>query len=398
MQKTEHDIPAREYRATLKFRTSGSNSPSESRIENDASIKRMDVYIFDEDGNQVNHCVMSDTEIAEGAFLQEEESGTRRYYLFLANLGNNTADYYSGLHAEQFRNGDGDISLEENYSKNRLMMGGSAKCFFEGDEDIAVDMFRYQYKIELGTITAGFEDPSFFDKDIFVKRIVMTNNFNICTLTKGSIIEDNGMPELLFGKRYTFGFELLGGVHNGYKAGYDPHFYDSISLQSPREERYNIVYPILINRNLVSQKRVMNVTATGELADATVHEFNNTGGQICSSSDKDMPHVLDVNKTFYGMVGCPDGTLDKLYDEAAPKLVIEVTIDGEVYYYPIQLNHPQPNTDYRISNITLGSTGSEYSNLYPIWGTNNKTKSTYIDWHECKEDRVIDNITVGVTY
>ena len=44
--------------------------------------------------------------------------------------------------------------------------------------------------------------------------------------------------------------------------------------------------------------------------------------------------------------------------------MIELSIDGMSWFYPIPLIHPQPNTVYRIDNITIKDFGSEYSNFY----------------------------------
>ena len=49
---------------------------------------------------------------------------------------------------------------------------------------------------------------------------------------------------------------------------------------------------------------------------------------------------------------------------AFPKLVVELSVDGVSYFYPIQMYYPQPNTVYSIEQITLKSAGSNYSNFY----------------------------------
>ena len=46
------------------------------------------------------------------------------------------------------------------------------------------------------------------------------------------------------------------------------------------------------------------------------------------------------------------------------RLIVELLIDGQSSFYPIEISMPQPNTIYEIENITIRSAGSEYSNFY----------------------------------
>ena len=56
------------------------------------------------------------------------------------------------------------------------------------------------------------------------------------------------------------------------------------------------------------------------------------------------------------------------------KLVIAVSIDGELFFYPIRLDFLQPNMTYRIRNISLRGEPSLYSNFYE-WSLTTHTES-----------------------
>ena len=73
-----------------------------------------------------------------------------------------------------------------------------------------MDLYRYVYRIELGSITADFDDPELMNKDIFVKRVVLTNVYNIFPVENGSFPYSCGTAESLFGAIRTFDFELFG--------------------------------------------------------------------------------------------------------------------------------------------------------------------------------------------
>lgn len=84
-----------------------------------------------------------------------------------------------------------------------------------------------------------------------------------------------------------------------------------------------------------------------------------------------MNTTIDVNKTLTGLVAnytsAPKPLNVGIYDQDNTlKLVIEVEVDGTTMFYPIQILQPQPNTLYRIENITLKGAPSPYCNVYPV--------------------------------
>ena len=71
--------------------------------------------------------------------------------------------------------------------------------------------------------------------------------------------------------------------------------------------------------------------------------------------------------------------------------MIELSIDGESWFYPIPVIYPQPNTVYKIDNITIKDYGSEYSNFSPIKYVVDYNISV-ADWYEVN----INNMNVGI--
>ena len=57
------------------------------------------------------------------------------------------------------------------------------------------------------------------------------------------------------------------------------------------------------------------------------------------------------------------------------KMVIAVSIDGEMYFYPIRLDCLQPNTTYKIRNISLRGKPTLYSNFYE-WSLSTHSENT----------------------
>ena len=104
----------------------------------------------------------------------------------------------------------------------------------------------------------------------------------------------------------------------------------------------------------------------------------------------------EVHGGFYGFMGRGVFNEYSIVSEYKnqniyPKLVIELSIDGESWFYPIPVIYPQPNTVYKIDNITIKDYGSEYSNFSPIKYVVDYNISV-ADWYEVN----INNMNVGI--
>ena len=75
-----------------------------------------------------------------------------------------------------------------------------------------------------------------------------------------------------------------------------------------------------------------------------------------------------------------------------PKLVIELSVDGTSYFYPMLMSCTQPNTVYKLDKITIKSQGSPYSNFFVKYYSMDASLSVQ-DWDEV----TISNIDTGYT-
>ena len=156
-------------------------------------------------------------------------------------------------------------------------------------------------------------------------------------------------------------------------------------------------FPFMINSNYQKDPGVLNVDAEGILKDITHHSYDNTVGEglIVNSGDMTESHSINVGKCFYGFMGRGTFSNYSIVSEYKsqniyPKIVIELSIDGQSWFYPIPLIYPQPNTIYKIDNITVRDYGSEYSNFY-IQKYAADFVITVSDWNELS----VENMNVG---
>ena len=73
------------------------------------------------------------------------------------------------------------------------------------------------------------------------------------------------------------------------------------------------------------------------------------------------------------------------------KLVIEVEIDGKTYFYPYRAMNLQPNSIYKVRNISLRGIGSDYSNFYVKKYSGEISPVTITGWDELE----VSNIDMG---
>ncbi len=338
----------------------------------DDNIEVVDLYIFDSEGNNLEHYALSDKELSERKIHIQRKSGVTEHYLFLANLDKETSEWLAGLTADEFsENSKGHIPISaDNFRRDKLVMGGTAKMEYIKDTTITVDMYRYQSRLDLEKITVDFEDEELMSKDVYVKNIIIANSFNAFMFMNRKLTF--GTPGALFGYHYGFTDAGFGGNMTGYTAGVSLHssWWATVSLEGATGKLAET--PLyLVNGNIQKEEGVLNIDAPESLYDATVQSYDNAAGegQVCSSTDSGISHTLNVGKTFYFMSGQFNRSYSDIictYEEQdyIIKLIIELSIDGETFFYPIQMLWTQPNTNYKIDTITIKSKGSKYSNFF----------------------------------
>lgn len=364
----------------------------------DDKIEGIDLYIFDSEGNNLEHYALSDKELSEKKMHIQRKSGVTENYLFLANLDSETAEWLAGLTADEFsENAKGHIPLSAgNFSPHKIVMGGTAKVEYIKDTIITVDMYRYQSRLDLDKIVVDFEDEELMNKDVFVKNIIIANSFNALMFMDWRF--PFGNPGSLFGYHYGFTDAGFGGNMTGYTAGVSLHssWWATVSLEGASGKLAET--PLyLINGNIQKKEGVLNIDAPESLYEATIQSYDIAAGegQVCSAADPEISHTLKIGKSFYFMSGKFNRTYSDIvctYDEQdyTIKLIIELSIDDETHFYPIQMLWIQPNTNYKIDTITIKSKGSKYSNFYEK-SFEVSFPFAVVEW----EDVSIGNIEVG---
>ncbi len=345
-------------------------------------IHRIDAYEWDYNAysswsGTPKHFVLTNTEIQNGTFHVQNPTNARKGYLFYANLSPEIAEKIATTICTQL-SGIKIRSSDWFTETSGIPMGGELFVEYDADKSVDVSLERFFFRIDVGEIKADFEDPSWYDRDIFVKNIALINVPNIMAPISNnfSYFDVRHAGTYIFGrcvtpevdKPFFGGLEKVNVGYDGWGGStsytcWDPNTGSSISGIS-----------FLMNEhNSYTGEGVLNIDTTEAWATNTLHSYDidNGEGRLCSSTNPSLSHVLTVNKSFYGMHGNLQygnyGTLStKSNQNYYTKLVVELSVDGTTYFYPIQVYRPQHNTAYRINRITLKSAGSEYANFFEI--------------------------------
>ena len=351
--------------------------------ETDDFIDRIDMYEYNKDGDMIRHEFWHDSEGLDLSTINPKSYDlydNDHTWVFLANLDPDSAEYLAGLNADEIGNmPTGIIPLSAgNFRLHKPIMGGTAEADFRKDETISVVLYRYLTRIEISNIKADFDDLSLYDKEIKIKKIALTNYTNALRLLNSSAKDVGGSDQNVLGVGYTkFSNPAFGNLY---------HMENSCNEWEMKNSRFEDgknsldlsqyggkgkllkQYPYILNRNMKLQKGELHLDAEYDQHIASVHEFAENEGILCSPTDKTLSNVLAVNKVFYTIpVDWSYGHV--LYANWASqddiqKLVIEVDIDGTSYFYIISLAELNAGMIYKVGNINLKSLGSEYSNIY----------------------------------
>ena len=365
-------------------------------------LQRLDLYVFHEDEPLLDeHIVLEPDPTGITTYSFKEKKGERIGVLAIGNLDEDTAEFLEGKTLTQLSE---DYEMEtmivlsaNNFATDRIVMVGARDYSFNDDGTVEIELRRLMYRVDVGKITVAPENEELLGKEIYVKNIALTNICNYFVPIKSDAIGHFYSWYLFFGNEYDM-TGAFGGVDHGFEfyrnapKGWTPN--GSFTLEGPGI--LNGTFPYMINSNYQKDPGVLNIDATGVLKDGTYQEYDITSGEglIVMSGDMAESHSMEVGKCFYGYMG--RGTYE--YDIVSeyknqsfcPKLVIELSIDGESWFYPIPIIHPQPNTVYKIDNITIKDYGSEYSNFFPLKYVVDFSV-TVTDWSKI----TIDNLNVG---
>lgn len=335
------------------------------------NVDRLDVYYFDSNGNSIAHETFYGEKALNNRLSFTMRYGTSMNFIFWANLPEELAGYLSRMSRGAILS-KATFPLEEMDRMDYPIMCASTSVYFSEDKDITVELYRYTYAIEVGSITADFEEESMKNKRINVKRIVLTNCSNECDLLHTSSYDTRSA---MYGSIKTFDYEIFGGGNQGYAPG-QPIFSGGSSFSLEYDgvtEEWSEKYKYILNNNINnSTAGRININSTNAASELTTITFDNSSGEgvIGVMDDKSLNTIMTVNNIVYGLPANYDKPLPMdggvSAQDNTPKLVIEVNIEGETMFYPIQIPAPQPNTLYHIENITLKGAPSPYCNIYPV--------------------------------
>ena len=384
--------------------------------ETDDFIDRIDMYEYNKDGDMIRHEFWHDSEGLDLSTINPKSYDlydNDHTWVFLANLDPDSAEYLAGLNADEIGNmPTGIIPLSAgNFRLHKPIMGGTAEADFRKDETISVVLYRYLTKIEISNIKADFDDPSLYDKEIKIKKIALTNYTNALRLLNSSAKDVGGSDQNVLGVGYTkFSNPAFGNLY---------HMENSCNEWEMKNSRFEDgknsldlsqyggkgklleQYPYILNRNMKLQKGELHLDAEYDQYIASVHEFAENEGILCSSTDKTLSHTVTVDKVFYTIpvewhfTSILYGSLTSQDD--IQKLVIEVDFDGTSYFYIISLAELNAGMIYKVGTINLKSLGSEYSNIYEEKVDPNNEAATTIsgvgEWSETE----LSEMNVGYT-
>ncbi len=402
---TLSDNDAEEQYLTIKI---VSDMPQTRALSSDTPItdnlKRLDLFIYHDDEPETDyHVTLTPDPSGVTTYTIKEKKDERIGVLAFGNLDDDTAAHLDGKTLEQLADEyEAEAKIvwsANNFSPDKIVMVGKNYYDFDEDGSIEIEMRRIMYRIDIGQIVIDPSNPDLIGKEIYVKNIALTNIGNYFFPLKSDSIGHFYTWYLFFGSSYTNMTDAFGGVTEGFKYYQNSCKGWSLNGTFTMEETgdLNGTFPYTINPNYQKDKGVLNITAEGIIKEATLQTYDNSAGEglIAVSGYTSAPQSLAINKCLYGFIGrgcftSYDIVSDYSKQNDASKLVIELSIDGVSWFYPIQLTYMQPNTVYKIDKITIKDYGSEYSNFYPQKHIVDVSVSVS-DWTELE----ISNINLG---
>ena len=366
-------------------------------------LHRLDLYVFHKNEPILDeHIVLEPDPSGITTYSFKEKKGERIGVLAIGNLDEDTAKLLEGKTLGQLNNDDDPeawiVLSANNFATDRIVMVGANDYQFTKDGNVSIELRRLMYRIDIGKIIVAPENDELLGKEIYVKNIALTNICNYFVPLNSDSIGHFYSWYLFFGNEYNLD-NALGAVERGFEfyknapKGWNAN--GSFTLEGPGI--LNGSFPYMINSNFQKDPGVLNVDATGVLKEVTHQQYNNAVGEglMVQAGDMDASHSMNVDKCFYGFMGRGVFNEYSIVSEYKsqniyPKLVIELSIDGKSWFYPIPLIHPQPNTVYKIDNITIKDYGSEYSNFFPIKYVVDYTIKV-AEWSEI----TVENMNVG---
>ena len=358
----------------------------------DDGIERLDIYTFrqsgENSGERIHYTVTPDPSGVTVYELRDKKNSDIGALVF-GNLDEDTATMFEGLTLSNFYDRGYIYVSARNFAPGAMPMAAAIKLDYSEDKTIDLPLMRLMCRIDLDKLKIDFDDESLRGKEVWVRNIIIGNAVNVMPTVKSYNFSATDLYAMHFGSKTTLAANAFGGLTNGYQfrtTAYSP----SVTSTYYSPGTGNLATTIKAAYNVVHQKAkgVLTIDAPGNLYEATVQTYNKSAGEgrIVTAGDMTYPHTFTVNKSFYAYyasLGNPSAIVcDYNKQVATQKLIVELEIDGETWFYPIELTDTQPNTVYQIENLTIKNLGSAYANFYEKKYAAEFTISV-ADWTEC---------------
>lgn len=422
-----------EVKAVLHFCVDGfAETKSLAADIADDEVDVIDIFSWDNENAIVGHHTIGEyggtaLNMTNVTFMDHGFVNAQRYYLVIANLDPDTADYIatlSGTEVNGYPKGYFPWSAG-NCRPNRPIMGATARVTFSSYmTNATVSLMRYMAKFEIGNVDAQFwGDPDKF-RNIYLSHIVFSNSWDIVRICQSNANSFNGNANNIFGPKGTSSISLgnLSSLYYNANLFLGQNQWSSIGLTYAELDgtytpgdwgaggKLDDAFDYLYNNNYMQPKNTICLDAPASLVTVSQQSWDNNAylrnlnGKLCDEYEGSLG-PFEVNKVFYTLPTClfahysqpeydPVNNQDRYH-----KLVLAVKINGKNYYYPMYLYHLQPNMCYRINTITLKGEPSEYPNVWPRGGVVSRSASkaaevTENQWEVHGNMAVIDNLVL----
>lgn len=375
--------------------------------DRDTTVTRLDLYEYDQEGELVDHLVWEDEDGLDLSTITHTTTSPYceyKHWLALANFDEDSAEYFDQLGADIASMPQGYVPLTAgNFRLHKPLMGGPGSWSFYENGSTTIQLYRYLTRIDIGTVTADFLDAGYMESDVQLKRIVITHAPNFIRPVYNSTSQLYSSSQSVMGTGFLGGTSPCLGGFTRFYTRLNSVVSESSATGTFTRTQYGGTgklegsFPFALNYNKGAAAGVLNVDATGDLRMATVHEFGPSEGILCKSDDEDWPHTFTVNRSFYTLPWFRS-SYSQVWGESnnqddTQKMVLEVEVDGELWYYIIQLRQLECDMLYNVANITLKGKGSEFSNYYPREYERQMNPYTVQGWDAI----TVSNIDLGFT-
>lgn len=354
-------------------------------------IKRLDVYLYHYSTNQDEdrHIVLMPDANGEAVLELREKKGQRLSVMVIGNLDPETATFFEGKTTGDLYNQGRIFISAGNFAPDAIPMIASAYLSFHEDQTVDMPLMRIMCRIDVDKLKVDFADEDLRGKEVWLRNIVVGNATSSFYILPSGDFSANTIYATQFGlNNQELDSNAFGGIQRGFRYradSYSPsitgyvYFSGTGKLSGTFYNAMNVCYK--------KNKGVLTMDAPSPMYEATVQNYNKSAGegQLVSAGDMTTPHSFTVGKSFYTIyhsLANPGAIIcDYDYQIATQKLIFELEIDGDTWFYPIELTDTQPNTVYQIENVTIKNLGSEYANFYEKKYSAEMTISV-ADWDE----------------